>query len=203
MKVKRRNLKKKEKKPTILDSLQRAEEPAFLMFSDVAMAKMLSLIMRCPIEVGWQGTVRKISKGHYLVDDIFIYPQATTAASIWIDDLRFGIWQNKICMEDPEFFDSIRFHGHSHVNMATFASSTDRELQESWIEMLQEDQFYIFMIANKRLESWCRIADREDGVLYDKVIIDTPSYAIGQISKDYNENVNTVIKREEIYHGHK
>ena len=184
-------------KKTIQSSLQETDEVARLTFSDAAMVKMLYLIMKCPKEVGWQGTVEKVGKGKYFIDDIFTYPQATSSASIWIDDLRFGKWQAGICLEDPEYFDSIRFHGHSHVNMATFASCTDRELQDSWIELLQENQFYIFLIINKRAEFWCKIADREDGVIYKKAVVDSESLSIHEIIEDYNANVDTIKKGNE------
>lgn len=179
----------------VLDSLQQAKEPAVLLFTNEAMVKMMTLVMKCQLEVGWQGIVEKRGPGKYLVRDIFTYPQVTSAANIWIDDLRFGIWQSKMCVNNPDRFDSIRFHGHSHVNMSTFASAVDRELQEYWTEALQENQFYIFLIVNKRLDSWCKIVDREDGLVYMGALIDTETGAVSSIAKDYNKNVN-VIKRE-------
>ena len=194
---------KEESKTPILDSLQQAKEPTVLYFTDEAMVKMMTLVMSCSLEVGWQGIVEKKEKGVYLIKDVFTYPQATSAANIWIDDLRFGIWQANLCMEDPDRFDSIRLHGHSHVNMSTFASGEDRLLQYYWTEALQENQFYIFLIINKRLEYWCKIVDREDGLLYEKALIDTETCAVGSILKDYSENVNTIVKREEMWHGRK
>ena len=48
-------------------------------------------------------------------------------------------------------------HGHSHVNMGTSPSATDTKLQEDHLAQLQDNDFYIFLIVNKKREIWCTI----------------------------------------------
>ena len=182
------------KKPRpVFDSLKRSYEPAVVTFSDKAMAKMLSLIMLCDKEVGWHGSGRRIETGKYLIDDVYIYPQKTTAATINIDDDGYAKWMMSECMEHEERAESRCFHGHSHVNMAASPSGVDRDYQDDTIEMVQEDGFYIFAIINKRLNVWFKIVDRVDNVYYEtayhNITINTESNGLQEIAKDYEGNV--------------
>lgn len=193
------NKQSKKKSTPIADSLCEAQVTGTLILSDVAAKKMIYLVMACPKEVGWHGIVEKWGKGDYYLKDIILYPQKTTSATIECDIEEYGLWQQKLCLESPEYFETIRLHGHSHVNMQCYPSSVDRDLQDDGIEMLQENGFYIWMIVNKRLDTWTKIADREDGVIYDEVDIMFDDEAYSQILYEYIKNVNAEGGKENGY----
>lgn len=191
--------KKKELK--IQNSLKKSDEEAKVIFSEKALTKIQTLVMLCDLEVGWHGTGKKLEKGKYLIEDIHLYPQKTTGTTIQCDDEQYGQWLTNWIIKDPETVDKLCFHGHSHVNMATFSSSTDRDLQDDTIEMLQENRFYIFLIINKKMECYFKIADREDECIYEKVRIDTENKAASGIAAEYAQFVNET--RRGYYYGYK
>ena len=135
-------VKKKDLK--IQNSLTKATDEAKVIFTETALTKIQTLVMLCDLEVGWHGIGKKLEKGKYLIEDILLYPQRTTGSSIHCDDGKYGQWFTNWLMSERGLESRICFHGHSHVNMATFSSATDRDLQDDIIEMLQENDFYVF-----------------------------------------------------------
>lgn len=185
--------KTQDKNNTVQSTLDKSTEAAVVQFTPEAMSKMLSLVMMVPKEVGWHGCGHKIDKGKYQIDDIYLYPQDTTAATIKADDQEYADWQMKLAIEDSPHFTELCFHGHSHVNMATVSSFTDRDLQDNIIEMLKNsERFYIFMIINKSLEVYFKIADMEDKCIYESpnVVLNTTTGGLFQIAKEYIELVD-------------
>lgn len=183
------------KKPTpVFDSLKRSNDPAVVVFSDKAMSKMLGLVMMCQKEVAWHGSCRRLETGRYIVDDIYLYPQDVSAATVHAGDERYGNWCVQEVMINLERAEARHFHAHSHVNMTTGPSWTDRDYQNDTIEMLPEDGFYVFMIVNKSLNCWFKIVDRIDGVYYESaghnITINTESNGLQDICKEYVANVN-------------
>ena len=187
---------KKERK--VAESLIYSDDYVQLFFSEKAFKKMIFLVMACSKEVGWHGFVRKLGKGIYYVDDIILYPQETTAATIRCDTAQYGLWQQNICIENPELFEMMRLHGHSHVNMACRPSSVDIDLQDDGIEMIQENGFYIYMIFNKKADRYIKIADREYGVIYEDVALTFDDKCLSELVDDYR----SLVRKEERY-GHK
>ena len=57
--------------------------------------------------------------------------------------------------------------GHSHVNMAPSPSSVDLNHQEEILEMMGEQDFYIFMIWNKSFASNIKVYDMAVNTLYE------------------------------------
>ena len=68
---------------------------------------------------------------------------------------------------DDERFNNIHMQGHSHVNMPTSPSSVDLNHQEEILNMLGDDDFYIFMIWNKSFVSTNKIYDLKKNVLFE------------------------------------
>ena len=68
---------------------------------------------------------------------------------------------------DDERFENIHMQGHSHVNMAPNPSSVDLNHQEEILNMLGDDDFYIFMIWNKSLSNNIKIYDLKKNVLFE------------------------------------
>lgn len=182
--------KYEKKKTPVQDALEKSTAKAVVKMTPSAMARMISLVSIVDKEVGWHGYGRKLSKGEYLIEDIFLYPQVTTGATIRTDDERYGAFDQKLLLEGSPKFLQKCFHGHSHVNMATFPSGVDTDLQEDIIEMLDDsERFYIFLIINKKMEMWWKIADMEDKLLYTQAVLDTEGGELSSLIKDYIELV--------------
>lgn len=174
------------KKKAIL--LAPSDEQVTVVFEEKAMCKMLSLIFTCNQEVGWHGIGKKIEHGKYIIDDIFLYPQKTTSTTITAID--YAKWQSDLVINgEEEKLVNLCFHGHSHVDMKTYPSGVDRDFQDDTIKMIQENRFYIFLIINKSMDFYCRIADKEDNSEYLNVSIDTVSGAFSDMNKEYTEYV--------------
>jgi hypothetical protein len=127
--------------------------------------KMRALVQQCDREIGWHGTVRyEADINTYIIEDIFVFPQEVTGATVQSIDEVYGLWLMETF--DDEQFAKLRFHGHSHVNMSTFPSGVDTAYQENLIDRVQD--FYIFVILNKRDDYYVCLYDVANNRMYDK-----------------------------------
>lgn len=145
---------------------------AVVYFTPMAWAKMVALIQGFNNEVAWHGVARRgddPSKDAYIVSDILVYPQSVTGATVEMDTEEYAKW----IMEnvEDERFNSIFMQGHSHVNMQTSPSSVDLSHQEEILNMLDDDDFYIFMIWNKSFASTNKIYDMRKNILFENADI--------------------------------
>lgn len=147
---------------------------ARLIIKNKAWLKMSALISECSKEIAWHGLVTK-NKNTYTVEDIVIFPQTVTGATVTSDETEYSLW---LAQQPDEIFNKIRFHGHSHVNMGVSPSGVDTEYQDNILKNLND--FYIFMIMNKKGDSWCAIYDVEDNIAYENNDIDlcTPETSV-------------------------
>lgn len=137
---------------------------ATVIFSEKAAAKMTALVNHFSTEVGWMGTAYKDDVGVYVVDDIVVYPQHVTGAKVDTDAVEIAKWSDSL---DDDVWDTLRFQGHSHVNMWCSPSGTDSGDQERYLDWINGEGFFIFAILNKRDESWFTIYDFDDNVVYE------------------------------------
>ena len=142
---------------------------ATLYFTELAWNKMQALVREFSTEVGWHGTAKRgddPEKDEYIITDILVpYPQYVTGATVNTEQKEYDMWL--FSEENDEVFNSIRFHGHSHVNMATSPSSVDINHWDGIINQLEDDMFYIFAIWNKRGDKTVKIYDFAKNVLFD------------------------------------
>jgi len=138
------------------------EEKPNVLFTEQAWAKMKALVNFDNNEIGWHGLIRKNGK-NYTVYDILVYPQTVTGATVTTDDVAYAQW---LCELEDDVFDNMRFQGHSHVNMQTSPSMTDTTYYNGVLNNLQDTDFYVFLIINKRLETNIRIYDLENNIMY-------------------------------------
>ncbi|MGF6375052.1 hypothetical protein M2140_000086 [Clostridiales Family XIII bacterium PM5-7] len=192
-------------KSIVVASLEKTDDKAKVLFDPKAMSKMLFLTMFHQNEIAWHGSGRKIGKGEYQIDDVFLYPHKTSPVTVQCIDNLYGQWLEKMALEEDERLDNLCLYGHSHVNMQTSPSGVDLDYQYDTIEMLQEDSFYIFIILNKRFDFFFRIADREDGLLYnsENIYIGTSDGGLRDIYEEYLEMVDPKVKNEGGKNGHK
>ena len=128
-----------------------------------AYVKMTYLIHNCNKELAWHGTVSKINN-NYLIEDILVYPQTVTSTTVDSDDDKYPLW----CMNlSDEVINKLRFQGHSHVNMGTSPSGRDTGNWKKFLNILKEDEFYIFCIGNKKGEYYWTIYDNAINVMFE------------------------------------
>ena len=155
-----------------------------------AYLKMLELVNQSPVECSWHGLVKKYGNS-YLVYDVLVFPQINSATSTTTDEKEFAEWQTKLIM-DVEFpIEDLRLHGHSHVNMNVFSSGIDDKYQEDLLTKVDDGDYYIFFIMNKKMEMCVFLYDFEQQVMFDKNDI---KLEIGAPSGDIREWAKTQLK---------
>lgn len=160
---------------------------AKLIFSMEAFSKIWYLVGTCDKEVGWHGTAhRGDEKYEYVVDDIFVYPQVVTGATVTTDQEKYQNWLMSL---DDETFNNLRYQGHSHVNMGVSPSSVDKSLYSRLLDQLEDDMFYIFEIINKKGDETFIIYDYKENIIFETDDIDVYIMDGGFIDT-IHENVN-------------
>ena len=137
---------------------------AYVLFKPVAYAKMLALLKHFDSEVAWHGTVERMDDDKFIITDIVVYPQTVTGSTVNTDQEEYQKWT--MTLED-DYFNAMRMQGHSHVNMGTSPSPVDTNHQQQILAQLKGQEYYIFMIFNKRLEHTIKIYDYANNVMYE------------------------------------
>lgn len=151
-------------------SFREATRKIKLVIEELAITKMWYLVHKFDTEVGWHGFAERLFVGStkttlgFCINDIVIYPQMATGATITTDQDEYEDWLSE--MPDDKFC-KIRSHGHSHVNMSTEPSFVDEKHQDAIVSDLCDDDFYIFIIMNKRGEFFIRIFDLAEDTVYE------------------------------------
>lgn len=142
-------------------------EKATIRFTPLAYMKMTALVFSYSSEVAWHGVCHRDEEQENMfhITDILVYPQSVTGTTVDMDQEGYAKW---ICenIEDERFF-NIRMQGHSHVNMTVSPSGTDDQHKEQILKEVKEDEFYIFMIWNKKLDNHIEIFDVKNNVKYE------------------------------------
>lgn len=148
------------------------KKPTLIIPSDIYV-QMLELINQSDVECSWHGLVnRNLRENSYLIYDILVFPQINSATATTTDEKEFAEWQTKLII-DPEFpLEDLRMHGHSHVNMNVFSSGVDDQYQKDLLAKVEDGDYYIFLIMNKKMEMCIFIYDFEQQVLFEKNDID-------------------------------
>lgn len=144
------------------------DKKATIFFTGEAWVKMVMLLKEFDKEVAWHGVAQRAedeSKDEYIISDIMVYPQTVTGASVDMDTEKYATWLMENA--EDERFNRIRMQSHSHVNMSTSPSSVDLAHQEEILNMLGEDDFYIFMIWNKSFTSTNKVYDLKKNILFE------------------------------------
>lgn len=118
-----------------------------IIISTTAGLKMTELVKNCSKEVGWHGFVERTDAYTFIIKDIVVYPQTVTGTTVNTDETEYALWLSTISTPDLK---TMRFQGHSHVNMSCTPSATDTDLYNKYLSALHDDEYYIFFICNKR-----------------------------------------------------
>lgn len=169
---------------------EKTDRRAKLIISPEAYAKMLTIIMSQDKEVAWHGTTERINSREFHLKDILVYPQEVTASTVDTDDEEYAKWMISL---DEDVFNNMHFQGHSHVNMGVFASGTDMGHREKITAQLGDEDYYIFMIWNKKLQWSGAIYDMPSNTLYETDDIDVEislgDMTAGALIKELDEKV--------------
>lgn len=185
--------------------LDKVDSKADLFITELAMLKMKHLVGEFDKEVGWYGCARRVTDAEnpstFVVDDILVYPQTVSGATVDFDPPAVAKW--KMEHYDDERTHRMYLHGHSHVNMGTSPSPTDKEHQREILDMLNGDQFYIFTIMNKRGERYLVIYDMLTNTMYEqadiKVTVLKSPTGIFQFISDAKELVKNETPKTQTY----
>lgn len=138
-----------------------------VVFTSPAWLKMKQLVMEATTEIGWQGVVIR-QDNFFLIKDILVYPQTVTGATVTTDEIDYSKWLMGL---DDHTFAGLRMQGHSHVNMHTSPSGVDENFYNNILQTLQKDEYYIFMILNKRDDIFIQIYDYAQNIIFEKADI--------------------------------
>lgn len=154
-------------KISFTQSFNSTDRKATLFFTETAWHKMQTLIREFDKEVAWHGIAKRLEtpdKDEYLIEDILVYPQEVTSATVNTDQQEYEKWLMEL---DDDTFNNLRMQGHSHVNMSTSPSGVDLTHQKEILQRLDEDMFYIFLIWNKKNDKTIKIYDFAKNVLFE------------------------------------
>jgi hypothetical protein len=153
-----------------------------IYFTQDAWAKVNALVGEFDTEVQWHGCVNRISDNEFEIYDILVPPHTVTGATVTSDPEKYSKWINDL---DDDTFEHLKFHGHSHVNMGCTPSGTDMTYRHDVVTQLpiprneNEDQFYIFLIFNKKGAWTGEVYDLKNNALYETKDISIEVYADG------------------------
>lgn len=139
-------------------------EKAEVHFTRTAYYKMWALVDELGKEIAWDGVCTRDPErpNVFTVEDIIVYPQTVTGATVETDDEKYLNWMNGL---DDDTFNRRRFNGHSHVNMGVTPSGTDMTYREQCL--LNVKDFFVFGIFNKKHDSNFEIYDIENNIVYE------------------------------------
>lgn len=170
------------------------DKKATVYFTGEAWTKMIMLLKTFDKEVAWHGVARRgddESKDEYIISDIMVYPQTVTGTSVEMDTEKYAMWLMNNA-EDTRF-DNIHMQAHSHVNMATTPSSVDLNHQEEILNMLGDEDFYIFMIWNKSFNSTNKVYDLKKNILFEDKDITVKIIGATENIDDFIKNAKDMV----------
>lgn len=128
-----------------------------------AFCKMTTLIHSSNDELAWYGIASRINN-NYLIEDILVYPQTVTSATVDADEEKCAKW----FMELPDdIINNLKFQGHSHVNMTATPSGRDTNNWIQFANILKPNEFMILCIGNKKGDFYWNIYDKAINVFFE------------------------------------
>lgn len=169
---------------------QHLTEPEIYITTE-AYVKMRTLVADNDTEVGWYGTVTKVPglEATYVIEDIIVYPQKVTGATVEQDEDK--MFEFEMSLTDEQV-NHKRFQGHSHVNMGVTPSGTDEQFYQDLLS--QVNDYFIITITNKREDYTVRFYDMEHNILYSDLPIKVLMNNGTSIEHWFNEQMKLITK---------
>ena len=173
-------------KPTIDTYLKldpkKYKKPVIQIPADIYM-KMFALVKTSNVEIQWHGLInRDIKNQIYTIYDIFLPPQINSPTATTTDDKKFALWIEEKITDFTFPIQDMRLHGHSHVNMNVFSSSIDDAYQIDLLSKVNDGDYYLFLVLNKKNDICALLYDMDQGILFE-----TKDLIIEIIDKDGND----------------
>ena len=133
-----------------------------------AYLKMMLYVRDTSTEIAWHGTVKRFktdTEHYYIINDVFLYPQKLSAATVQTDQEKYNKWLEDL---DDDTYNNLRFQGHSHVNFAASPSGVDLQYYNDILQVLPSSDYYIFMILNKSGDFTLMIYDLASNTIFEK-----------------------------------
>lgn len=127
--------------------------------------KMTALVRHNSKEIAWHFVINR-KDNQFMITDILVFPQYVTAATAVATDEYEQQWMP---MLQDHVFNNLRGHGHSHVNMGVSPSATDVQYQKEILSQLSDNDYYIFMIVNKKGDYDLTLFDKTSGLVFSKL----------------------------------
>ena len=162
-----------------------------ITFTDEAWHKAQALVNGCEYEIAWHGYSTYDRVNHTIhISDILVPPQTVTSTSVDTDATEYMQWLSTL---SDDTFNHMHCHMHSHVNMNVFSSSTDDDYQRGMIRGGEQD-YYLFLIFNKKGEIFARLYDVVENIMYDNndIVVENPNVEYHNWAF---EKINTMVKR--------
>ena len=167
---------------------------ADLFYTEIAWLKQCMLVNEFDKEVAWHGIARRgddPEKNEYIIEDIIVYPQEVTGATVNTDQEEYEKWLDGL---DDDVFRKVRMQGHSHVNMGVSPSATDEALYEQLLSQLRNDMFYVFVIWNKKGDKTVKIYDFGKNILFETSDVTVSILDNGDGFGDFIDNAKNMVK---------
>lgn len=145
------------------------EQPA-VYFTNAVLQAINYIVMNSDKEVAWLGRVEQLDDGNYLVSDLYLPKQTVTGASVDIDPDALANLALEI-MDAGHDPDTLRYHGHSHVDMGVTPSQTD---QNHMMEYLEGVDWFIRSIHNRKGNLRVDVFDKANNLIHH--CVDTDNY---------------------------
>jgi hypothetical protein len=150
-----------------------------------AYVRMLELVNQSSVECSWHGLVKRDKETNtYFIYDILVFPQINSATSTTTDEKEFAEWQMKLISDLSFPIEELRLHGHSHVNMNVFSSGIDDRYQKDLITKVEDGDYYIFFIMNKKMELCIFLYDFKQQIMFEKNDIDFQIVTVDYIGNE-------------------
>lgn len=147
-----------------------------IVFSAKAYRKIKYVVDKVNKEVGFVGSVTHVDDPdnslHFRVEDIWVPKQKSNSGTCDISGEGRALLLEEIMASAPNpdegmrIANTIRFWGHSHVNMAVFASAQD----DAQMKDFETCEYYIRAIFNKKGEINLCLYHFDDDVLYSELV---------------------------------
>lgn len=150
-----------------------------------AYTKMMTLINESNKELAWHGVATRVADD-YLIEDILVYPQTVTSATVDADEEAYAKWLMAL---PDDVLNHLRFQGHSHVKMGASPSGRDTGNWEKFVDLIEPNDFYLFCIGNQSANFYWTIYDKKLNVQFENkditfVIIDEKGNSISDWCSD-------------------
>lgn len=177
-------------KDYIKEDFKNVKKPTIIIEPHVYVA-MMELVKQNDVECSWHCLVhRNLEDMVFTLYELLVFPQINSGAATATDDEEYERWMAKFLLDENFPIEDLRMHGHSHVNMAVFSSSTDDAYQKDILTNIKDGDYYIFMILNKKMEIAIYLYDLNQQIMFDTKDINL------QIRYDSMEDIRSWVASE-------